>query len=166
MRSLFVAVPFLFMGCVSQTSGPARAQETSNEFNLNTRFGRMEIAIEKVAPSAREDFTKHHQGWGSRIRIADLEGAGMRMTNEAKTEADVTLRFAWYRQDEDDLRSTTIRQHWREFKGDWKLVAEERVDGDVGLLGEPVERVRAPAQDAPRKQFPTVHLTGGAAQND
>ena len=28
------------------------------------------------------------------------------------------------------------------------------------------DAVRAPAQDAPRKQFPTVHLTGGAAQND
>jgi hypothetical protein len=166
MRSLVLALPLLAIGCVSQTAGAARAQETSSEFNLNTRFGRMEIAIERVAPSAREDFTKHHLGWGTRIRIADFEGAGMRMTNEEKSEADVTIRVGWYRQDEGDLRVTTLRQHWRDFKGDWKLVAEERVDGDVGLFGEPVEHMKAPAQDAPRRQFPTVHLTGGAAQND
>jgi hypothetical protein len=62
---------------------------------------------------------------------------------------------AWYRIDQGDLRQTTLRQSWHDEKGEWRLVDEASADGDLGLLGEPV-------QDAPSRpknaQFPTVRL--------
>jgi hypothetical protein len=153
------------VGCLTQASGPARAQEASNEFNVHTRFGRMELAAEKVAPEARELIAKHRSGWGSRVRIADLESAGLRMTNDAKSEAEVSVRIAWFRPNEGELRVTTLKQKWKDFRGDWRIVSEDRADGELGLLGEAVQRVDVSAQERKPHQFPTVHLSG-AAQND
>jgi hypothetical protein len=162
MRTLFLSilVSLSVAACLTQGSGPARAQEASNEFNLHTRFGRMELATEKVAPEARELFAKHRAGWGSRVRIADLESAGMRMTNAEKSEAEVSVRVAWYRPDEGELRVTTLRQKWKDVRGDWRLVGEDRSDGEVGLIGEVVQRVELGASDRTPHQFPTVRLSG------
>ena len=62
---------------------------------------------------------------------------------------------------EGDLKVTTLKQKWHDFKGDWKLTDESRIDGEIGLLGEPPP----PAADqAPKRtQFPTIRLGGAAA---
>jgi hypothetical protein len=132
-------------------------QEAAIDLNINARFGRMELASERVAPKGREDFFGHRQGWGGRVRIADTEVAGMKMMN-GDSDAEVTVRVAWFRPDEGELHVTTLRQKWHDFTGDWKVVGETRTDGDVGLIGE---RVMA-APDAPRERtnahFPTVRI--------
>jgi hypothetical protein len=140
----------------------AKLQEAASEMNLNTRFGRMEMAVEKIAPKERDDWAKRHKAWGGRIRIADTEMAGTRIVSEG--EADVTVRVAWYRQDEQELRTTTVKQKWKDVNGEWKLVGEARLDGDVGLLGEPPAAGAAPAASgpAPRAQFPTVRIGNDA----
>lgn len=149
----------LVCGCLSQNGGASRAQEASNEFNLHTRFGRIEQASERVAVEAREMFIKHRAGWGGQVRIADLENGGMRMLKE-NTEAEVTVRIAWYRPDEGDLHVTTLKQHWKDFRGDWRLVGEERTDGDLGLIGEVVHRAEVSDAARPQRRFPTVRLSG------
>lgn len=142
---------------LSAQSGPARAQEAASDLNLNTRFGRMEIANEFVAPSAREQFAEHHKAWGSRIRVADYEMAGLKM--KGSSDAEVFVRVAWFRVDEGDLRATTLKQSWHESKGDWQLTDEAHVEGDVGLLGEPMpEREKAPPGAQRGPQFPTIRL--------
>lgn len=146
------------LGCPAMHQSPgAKAQEAANDLNLNTRFGRMEMASEKVAPKARDLFFERRRGWGGRIRVADFELAGMKMKGEE--DAEMFVKVAWYLVDEGDLHVTTVKQSWHDFKGDWKLVEETRTDGDAGLLGEKIERV---GPKGPRNvQFPTVRLGGG-----
>lgn len=154
-----LALSLVLAGCPAvHQSPPVRAQEAASELNVNTRFGRMELAAEHVAPTARETFFETRRAWGGRIRVADYELAGLRMKGDA--DAEIFVRVAWFRIDEGDLRATTLRQKWHDFKGDWKLVEEARIDGDVGLLGEPVVPVAAPSDPSrPRHvQFPTIRL--------
>src|SRR5690242_18084704 len=133
-------------GCSLTPSSGARAQEAANDFNLNTRFGRMNLAVERVAPSDRDAFAKRHGGWGGKVRIADMEMAGINPKSES--EAQVTVKVAWYRPEEQELRVTTLKQTWKAPKGEWMLTGEERLDGDLGLFGEPVVVVAPPE---PRK---------------
>ena len=157
--SLFV------LGCpLGGQSKPARAQEAALEMNLNARFGRMEMAAEHISPQARDEFFKRRKSWGGSVRVADYDLTGIHMKGE--DDAETFVKIAWYRANEGDLRVTTVKQKWHDFKGDWKLTEEERVDGDVGLLGEPPLAVPADAAPAAprRSQFPTVYLGAGSGR--
>lgn len=155
LYALVLAAPLL--GCpMGHQSPAARAQEAVRELNVNTRFNRMQIAAEGVAPSAMAAFLERRRTWGGAVRIADYELAGFKM-DEKQENADVYVKIAWYRADEGDLHVTTLKQRWSDQKGAWKLVDESRIDGEIGLLGEPVVRVAAP--NANRSvQFPTIRL--------
>lgn len=132
----------------------AKAQEVTQEFNVDTRYGRNEAAMEHVAMTARDDYAAHHRSWGSNVRIADLEMAGMRPKGDHDVE--VLVRVSWYRPDQQDLRLTTLKQTWHD-QGGWQLVKEQRLDGDMGLLGESVV-FQAPEAAAAPRQFPTIRL--------
>jgi hypothetical protein len=121
-------------GCPAPLSRSARAQDAAQEMNLQARFGRIAVALDRVAPKERDAFTRRHKAWGSNVRISDHEMAGMRLTGDE--DAEVSVREAWFRPDENEMRMTTIRQKWHDHKGEWLLVSEERADGDVGLLDD------------------------------
>jgi hypothetical protein len=159
MRAVLLLVVGVLTGCFTASAGAARAQEAANEFNLQTRFGRMELATEKLAPSSREELLKHRIGWGTRIRIADVETAGIRMLGKEGTEAEVAVKVSWFRPDEGELRTTVLKQKWRDYQGDWRLFTEERADGDIGLVGEAITR-EVERTEARPSQFPTIKLTG------
>jgi hypothetical protein len=131
------------------------AQQAAQELNMDARFGRGEFTLDRIAPAARKEFEAHHRAWGSGVRVADVELAGSRPQGDH--DVDIFVRFAWYRMEDQELRSTTLKQGWREKNGGWELVAEERADGDVGLLGEQVVYQTPPGGHEPA-QFPTVHL--------
>lgn len=168
MRLALVAgsLSLFALGCpLGGQSKPARAQEAALELNLNARFGRMELAAERVAPKARDQFFDRRKGWGGSIRVADYDLTGLRMQGE--DDAETYVKVAWYRANEGDLRVTTLKQKWHDFKGAWKLTEEQRASGDLGLLGEPP----APPTGAPaapkRSQFPTIYLgSGNSAAGD
>lgn len=161
--ALGLSAALFLLGCPAHQSTQARMQEAAQELNVNARFGRMEMAVERVAPNAREQFLERRKAWGNRVRVADYEVAGMRMA-KGEEDAEMIVKIAWYRVDEGDLHQTTLRQKWHDFKGSWRLTEETRIDGDVGLLGEAIQRV-GPAQGAPRHaQFPTIRLGGAPAQ--
>jgi hypothetical protein len=155
-RTFAFVVAALAAGCALPPGPLASAQEAAQELNLDARFGRSEIAMDHVAPDARAAFAAHHHGWGTTVRVADVELAGMRAHGERSV--DILVRVAWYRPEEQELRLTTLKQGWRNENG-WQLVAEQCVDGDVGLLGEPVVYQAPDAARAPA-QFPTVRLGG------
>ena len=139
-------------------------QEAAQELNVNARFGRMEMAAEHVAPTAKEQFFERRKAWGNRVRVADYEVAGMRLS-KGQEDAEMYVKIAWYRVDEGDLHQTTVRQKWHDFKGAWKLTEESRIDGEIGLLGERIQQVVPAAQSGPRHaQFPTIRLGGGGGQ--
>jgi hypothetical protein len=147
-------------GLVGQ-SKPAMAQEAALELNLNARFGRMELAAERVAPKARDQFFDRRRAWGGSVRIADYDMTGLKMKGE--DDAETYVKIAWYRANEGDLRVTTLKQKWHsDAKGDWKLTEEQRLDGDLGLLGEPPVPVSVVGEQPKRSQFPTIYLGGGA----
>lgn len=159
--TLPLVLSLALLGCpLGHQSPPARAQEAASELNLNARFGRMELAAEHVDPKARNTFFERRRTWGGQIRVADYELSGVRMQGEE--DADVFVRIAWFRVNEGDLRATTLKQKWHDFKGDWRLTDEVRLDGDVGLLGEPIENVK-PSGGPRNVQFPTLRL-GAKAQ--
>jgi hypothetical protein len=142
-----------------------RLQQTTQDFNLDARFGRNEAAIERVAPDSREQFAARHREWGNMVRVADVELAGIKPQGDSK--ADVLVRVAWYSTAENDLRVTTVKQSWRDggVGGSWQLVSEERADGDVGLFGEPVVR-QIPAERQAPAQFPTITLGGSSEASE
>jgi len=161
-RALYFAVAAAsLLGCPMPPTNAARMQEAAQDLNMNARFGRMEMAIESVEPKERDAFVKRHKSWGSGVRIADTELAGAHLKSD--TEAEVTVRVAWYRPTEQELRVTSVKQRWKNLKDrGWTLVGEERLDGDPGLIGDPVPEGPAPAphQDA---HFPTIRLGARAA---
>jgi len=147
-----------FAGCNAfGTGGAAKAQTAMRECNAHARFGRMIVAAEAVKPNEREAFLKRRQGWGEIVQIADSELLGMKLVSS--DEAVCWVRVAWYRASDGELRTTTIRQTWREKKmsEDWELTAENREGGDIGLLGENVEVLR-PTEPRAHAQFPTVRI--------
>jgi hypothetical protein len=162
MRNAMVfAFAFVAAGCAMPPGPLASAQEAAQELNSDARFGRTEIAMDHVAPLARDTFTAHHRGWGTSVRVADVELAGTRAHSDHDVE--ILVRVAWYRPEEQELHVTTVKQGWSDKNG-WQLVDETRADGDVGLLGETVVYEGPPPGDRPPAQFPTVRLgsSGGS----
>jgi len=165
--ALTLAFVSMLVACGAMPSAGAKLQEASQELNVNARFGRMEMAVEHVAPAEREQFARRHRWWGGKIRIADSESAGTRVTGQG--EAEVTVKVAWYRPNEQELHVTTIKQKWKDVSGEWKLVGETRTDGDPGLIddappAEPAASAAPGAPPPPRKIFPTVRI--GAVDDD
>jgi len=130
-----------------------RMQDAANDLTTATRFGRMDMALERVNRERRDEFVRKHAGWGSAIRIADCDLSGLRLLD--KEHAAVTLTVSWQRIDETDLRGTQIAQKWQDHHGRWLLESEERIAGDIGLFGEPTTVVRAAPS---RTQFESITI--------
>jgi hypothetical protein len=141
------------VGCIAPLTPGQRMQDAANDLTTATRFGRMDMALARVSQASRDEFIRHHAAWGSAIRIADCDLSGLRLLD--KEHAAVTLTVSWQRIDESDLRGTQISQKWQDHRGRWLLESEERIAGDVGLLGEPTTVVRAPAG---RTQFESITI--------
>ena len=170
MRSVHVlglAFSLLASGCaLAGQLESSRAQEVALETNMNARFGRMEIAVENVAPEARERFMEHRRGWGSTIRVADYDMVGLKM--KGVEDCETVVRIVWYRFAENELKQSSLKQKWHETKGNWKLTDENRLDGDPGLIGDPIPAqphdLAAAQASTPRRAFPTVTLgTSGSS---
>jgi hypothetical protein len=138
-------------GCFAPMTPMQRMQDAANDLTTATRFGRMDMALERVSQASRDDFIRKHTAWGSAIRIADCDLSGLRLLD--KEHAAVTLTISWQRIDESDLRGTQIAQRWRDHHGRWLLETEERIAGDIGLFGEPTTVVRAVES---RTQFESI----------
>lgn len=151
--------------CSGAPMGAAKAQEVAHDFNLNTRFGRMELAAESIDPKVREKILQARRKWGGDVRLADMELAGMKSLDKSNDDVDVSVRIAWFRPNEGDLKNTLLVQRWHGTRGDYKLVEERRVDGDVGLLGESTASRAPTAEEAPPAHFPTVRLRGNTLQD-
>ena len=158
-RILALAFALPLAACMNTPMGPAAVQQTSQEFNMHTRFGRMEVAIQDVSDGYRPEFGRRHGLWHNVLHVTDAEVAALQMVGDE--DADVVVRIAWYRVDQGDLLSTTVKQKWHRVTGKWRLDGEERLDGAIGILGEKVEIV-TPDTPPVHAQFPTVRLGGSA----
>jgi hypothetical protein len=155
---LLLALPLgaSMSACMSPPSPLARVRQVAQELNINARFGQNELLMEHIAPDARDSYTAHHRAWGTTVRVADVELSGLKPHGDH--DVDVFVRVAWYRVEQEELLSTTVKQGWHD-AGGWQLVSEERSTGDMGLLGDVVV-FQAPPSHGPA-QFPTLRLSGG-----
>ena len=121
------------VGCLGQDK-MSKLQDAASDYNMATRFGRMDVASELVAPSELEAFAYRHSGWGGAIRVSDLEYGGIHIVDD--DTAVVLVTVGWQRPNESILRVTQLSQKWVFGSGGWKLKSETRYSGDVGLIGE------------------------------
>jgi hypothetical protein len=162
LAALAATAALLCAGCPVPPTVGAKTQEAAQDLNMNARFGRMEFAAEQIAPKEREAWMESHRQWGGQIRIADTELAGVKLKKGGKDdEAEVLVKVAWYRPDENELHVTTLRQLFRDVNGEMKLVAETRADGDLGLLGEHIQAPAEPPGPPRPTRFPTIRIGGG-----
>jgi hypothetical protein len=137
--------------CLAVPAASERATDAARELNIAARFGRMDIAVGLTTAAARKNFLAHRAEWGHAVRIVDVELAGMNMPDG--DHAEIQVDYSWTRVDEGVLRTTRIAQHWEDTGGGFKLARERRLQGDLGLFGEPVQ---APSSEPhPDVQFAT-----------
>ena len=142
-------------GCPMPDSAAARMQSAASDFNTDVRFGRLSLAVEKVAPKEREEFLARRRTWTGRVEIADYELISAKMVEGE--DAEVVVKYDWYQLNVGDLHTSKIKQKWHSHKGRWLLEAESLDEGTPGLLGEHIEE-EAP-QPINNAQFPTVRLS-------
>jgi hypothetical protein len=142
-------------GCLGNTTPVGRVQEAAQELNTASRFGRMDIALDRVARDARDGFAKRHAAWGAGVRVMEAEVSGVNLKD--KEHADLFVTVSWQKLTESDMRSTVVLQRWKDEKGTWRVTAEERASGDWGLFGEaaPAAETKAGPKDV---QFQTVYI--------
>ena len=149
--------------CPAMPTPMATVQQAAQDLSVDARFGRMELAIEKVAVAERDEFAAHHRAWGSQIRIADIELVSTK--KQSARDIRVLLHVSWYRPEENELKQTTIEQIWSNISG-WQLSQEKRANGDLGLLGEQDNRVPPGTAGRPPAHFPTVRLHGTSSEGE
>ena len=119
-------------GCAAPSKAQ-RVQEAAYELNMGLRFGYNTQALNKVALDHRREFLRQHREWSSRLRIVDLDLAGLDLRDDG---ADVFVQVLWQPVDSTIVRTTVIHQTWKDKLGSWLLVSEERAQGDQGLIDE------------------------------
>jgi hypothetical protein len=157
-RAALAALALGTAACSASMGPKAKLDEAVQDYNTAARFGRLDIARERVASIARVGFAKRHALWGSDVRVVDVEMGSV----EKSSNSEVTLlvAYSWFRPNEGTLRTTTVRQTWKTeaFAEGWTLQTEERASGDVGLLGEPPVSVLAPKKS--EAHFQTLVIPG------
>lgn len=151
---LFVSwVALSGVACMSGITPAQRVQDAANDYATAVRFGRMEVAAGQVSQNGHGAFVRQHAAWGNTLRVLDCELLALRLRE--KDHAEVVVSVSWQRVDETETRVTQVAQLWKDDSGSWRLESEERSRGDVGLLGEPVTVVPAPAGPT---QFRTITI--------
>jgi hypothetical protein len=145
-RAPLAALIAVLAGCITPPSPSQRLADSAFEMNHATRFGRIDLAAEQVGPVVREDFLRRHSAWGQGIRVVDVELTGIRFID--RSQAEVSLRVAWLREAEADLRDTQLSQRWRDDEGKWLMMSEQRVSGSAGLFNEPLAERKADGDES------------------
>ena len=140
-----------FVGCLLPPTSAQRLAESAYNFNMATRFGRTDIALEHVKASSREDIGRKHRAWGRDVRIDDSEVDTFSMRKDG--DADVVITVSWHRVNDTTMRETELAQRWTDERGTWWLLREEERAGDHGVLPEATASSRA---DVSRISIPHV----------
>lgn len=140
-------------GCMFQSLTPAaRFKEEVTGMNDESRWNRIDLAQQRVAPKYQSQFVAARAKWGKRVQLADLDLVNMQMGEAGKAMSIITL--SWYDMDDMTLRSSVIRQQWESTVTRFALVSETVIEGDESIFvaGSP-QRAKAlatePAQATP-----------------
>ncbi|MDQ3033692.1 MAG: hypothetical protein M3Y87_14840 [Myxococcota bacterium] len=127
-------------GCmlIDSISPQVRLGDQVHQLNDEVRWGRVDLAAQRVAPAHRRQFVRSHRGWGANIHVADADVTNMDLgLPDGRAASFVT--YSWFDERTMELQSTTVRQLWRGEGEGYVLVGEEVIGGDESLLpGAPV----------------------------
>ena len=96
------------------------------------RWGRPDLATDRVDPGFRRRFVAAHAAWGDRITVADCDVEDLQIARDEK-RATAIIAVSWYGPDA-DLRLTRVRQEWKSVGRIYVLTRETVVSGDQSLL--------------------------------
>ena len=102
-------------------------------FNKQTRWGRINDAALLVQPDYRETFLTQHSRWGTDIQLADSEIVNIQIASDAKN-ASAFVSYSWYAMNDMTLYETTLRQLWESHNNTYVLSSETVVKGNPKLL--------------------------------
>ena len=120
-----------------QNLTPTR-QLTEQVYALNdeTRWARIDLAADRVAPVYRPRFATTHARWGREIQIADTDLTHVQLAADEETATSL-VAVSWYDNATMIVRASVLRQHWVKIDGGYLLDGEEVVEGDETLLHRP-----------------------------
>lgn len=134
MRATVLCLLVLLAGCLSDpNSASDRLGDAVYGLVNEVRWGRADLASDRVDPQFRARFVAAHQGWGERVTVADCDVENLEMQRDER-RATAVLAVSWYRSDAMDLRLTRVRQEWRQVNRTYVLARERVVSGDASLL--------------------------------
>ncbi len=145
MRRILPIATLLLAGCMLQNVAPTeRLGDAVNGITDETRWGRVDLAAQRVDPRFRAHFSASHTRWGRQIQIADAEVTQMTLADDGNSAVSV-VAVSWYQLDAMDLRLSVVEQRWKRNGNEFVLSRERIVDGDNTLLA-----VARPARRASR----------------
>ncbi|MCS6796962.1 MAG: hypothetical protein NZ898_00245 [Myxococcota bacterium] len=120
-------------GCLLQAAARSeRLRDAVGALNDAARWGRLDVASERVGPAYRARFVDRRRAWGREVRLADVELLEMRLAPDGE-RARVWLEVSWYAPRTMLLRTTRLEQHWHARGEGFVLVDEKLIDGDASL---------------------------------
>lgn len=140
---LLAALSSLLAGCLFQSLSPTR-QLSDQVYSLNdeTRWGRVDLAAQRVMPAYRVSFVASRRDWGRDVAIADTEVSALVLAQDGNS-ATSTVEISWYDQRSMVLRGTVLRQRWAKTDAGFLLEEETVFAGDDTLLAAPEEEAGA-----------------------
>ena len=124
-------------GCIFQNLSPTR-RLTDQVYALNdeTRWGRVDLASQRVAPEYRVAFLQTHRSWGRDIQIADTDLTNVVMAPDSDSATSL-IAVSWYDQRTMTLHGSVLEQQWKRLEDHYVLETERVIDGDESLLTPP-----------------------------
>jgi hypothetical protein len=162
MRALVsAALALVLSGCtLLDNIGPQnRLSDQVHILNDEVRWGRIDLAAQRVAPAHRRAFVAQHRAWGRAVRIADADVSNLEMNLPDGRSASI-VTYSWVDEATMELFTTSVRQLWVGEGEGFLLLSEEIVGGQPTLLpGAPT----APDPEAAPEDADALPTAGGEA---
>lgn len=146
---LVAAACLAYGGCMFQHLAPTQQlTEQVYAYNDETRWARIDLAADRVAPAYRATFAVSHARWGSEIQIADTDLTRVQLAGDEETAMSL-VTVSWYDSATMLVRGSVLRQRWVSTPNGFLLTGEEVVGGDETLLQLPSDDAdtEEPAED-------------------
>ena len=126
-------------GCLFQNLSPTQGlSDQVYALNDESRWDRLDLAVQRVAPRYRATFLGSRHARGDDLTIADTEVSALVVADDLAS-ATSSVEISWVDQGSMTLRSTVLRQRWIRTANGYLLEEETVTSGDESLLSEPEE---------------------------
>jgi hypothetical protein len=130
---LSLALPVLGGCFLMNVQADERLRESVYGLNEEARWGRIDLALERVSPAYQGKFARRRALWGRRIQIADSDMTHLKLDDD-KDKATSLVAVSWYDYATMTVHQTLVQQHWKRVDIRYMLTDERVLDGDPALL--------------------------------